>query len=127
MNYENTEEINDREQKRLGSKPNIDNLEPGVVDQIPAFKIKDRIIAERYSSCLENNHWLDTRTYTVLSIQEDGTVMCMDDELRHTAILNYKSKYCTIKLCPKNAPPAATMYTKKGRGRPKGSRNKPKI
>ncbi len=134
-----------REQKRLARKPNIDHLPNATVvlddnSILPLFDAGDRIIAERHVSFLWGHPWLDTRVYTVKSINDEkGEVHCIDDELQHYACIGYKHPFTRIKLCPKKGNPFTVPKVKnagaglpdatgkpKRRGRPKGSKNRPK-
>lgn len=132
-----------REQKRLARRPNIDHLPNGtavLVDGtiLPLFDVGDKIIAERHISFLQGHPWLDTRVYTVRSIDDEtGAVHCSDDELLHYACIGFKHPFTRIKLCPKKGNPFKAPKVekpkvelppgeKKRRGRPKGSKNRPK-
>lgn len=133
-----------REQKRLARKPRIDHLPDGVAllddgTVLPLFDVGDRIIAERHISFLQGHPWLDTRVYTVTSIDDEtGAVHCRDDELHHYACVGFKHPFTRIKLCPKKGNPfrapkeikppvqPTAPGEKKRRGRPKGSKNRPK-
>lgn len=132
-----------REQRRLSKKPKIDHLPDGVAHlddgtTVPLFDVGDKIIAERHISFLQGHPWLDTRVYTVRSIDDDkGIVHCSDDELLHYACVGFKHPFTRIKLAPKKgnpfkAPkpekpkPELAPGEKKRRGRPKGSKNRPK-
>lgn len=136
-----------REQKRLARKPNIDHLVDGTVtmdngELLPLFDVGDTIVAERHISLMPGHPWLDTRVYVVNRIDDEtGAIHCTDPEYHHYACIGYKSPFTRIKLCPKGtnpfkapkaekpaAAPAAdgSPAPKKGRGRPKGSKNRPK-
>lgn len=132
-----------REQKRLSKRPNIDHLPNGTVvlddgSILPLFDVGDRIIAERHISFLNGHPWLDTRVYLVKSIDDDtGAVHCFDEELHHYACVGFKHPFTRIKLCPKKGNPFKAPKVektkvelppgeKKRRGRPKGSKNRPK-
>ncbi len=134
------------EERRLSKKPNIDHLENGVtwvneLGVVPLFGVGDRIIAERHLSILDDHRWLDTRIYIVQSIDDDlGVVHCQDEEQRHYACVGFKHPYTKIKLVPKRGNPwkaskiekprqidgvsQGDSAKKKGRGRPKGSKNR---
>lgn len=161
-----------KEQKRVAGKQDISHLEPGVQREPrgmsdydlprPLFEVGSRVVGERYSSSLAGNPWLDTRVYVVKKIDDvTGDVTCLDEELRHSAFLNYKRPdHCVIKLAPKrgnpfrkpsafekkvaaevakenddsghtsapknSAPSGQPTLAKRGRGRPPGSKNRPK-
>lgn len=133
-----------REQKRLARKPNIDHLPDGTVlmdngEILPLFDVGDRIIVERLASCLFGLPWLDTRVYQVTKINDEtGQVDCIDPEFHHYACVGFKSPHQRFKLCPQKGNPFAAPKKvqppkqelapgeKKRRGRPKGSKNRPK-
>lgn len=132
-----------REQRRLSKKPKIDHLPDGVANLddgtiVPLFDVGDKIIAERHISFLQGHPWLDTRSYTVRSIDDDkGIVHCSDDELLHYAAIGFKHPFTRIKLAPKKGNPFKAPKPEKPkqelapgqvkrRGRPKGSKNRPK-
>lgn len=133
-----------REQKRLARKPNIDHLQDGTIitkdgDVVPLFDVGDRIVVERLASCLIGLPWLDTRVYLVQRINDDtGQVDCIDPEFHHYACVGFKSPYQKFKLCPAKGNPFTVPKKitapkqelapgeKKRRGRPKGSKNRPK-
>lgn len=132
-----------REQKRLSRKPRIDHLKDGTVmlddgTVLPLFEVGDRIVAERHISFLQGHPWLDTRTYVVRDINDEtGEVHCTDEEMRHYACVGFKHPFTRIKLAPKKGNPflvpkvekpkaAPQADGTKRRGRPKGSKNRPK-
>ena len=95
-----------REKQRLEKKPNVDHFELGIAyDEVsgvytPLFEPGSKIVAERYASCLPGNPWLDTRVYTVLSVDdpEPGVVHCFEDEVKHHAFLGYSHPHTVIRL-----------------------------
>lgn len=132
-----------REQRRLSRKPRIDHLMDGTATLpdgtiIPLFDVGDRIVAERHISFLNGNPWLDTRVYVVRSIDDDtGAVHCTDEEMLHYACVGFKTPTTRIKLAAKKGDPFKVPKVakvqpelkpgeKKRRGRPKGSKNRPK-
>jgi hypothetical protein len=145
-----------REQKRLSRKPSIDHLKDGVLATddglggkmfVPVFDVGDRIVVERHSQLLPGNPWLDTRVYLVKDIHDEGgLVHCWDEELQHYACMAFdRPDVQRIKLPPKRGNPFRAPRAsdgkplqnssvlrgedapkKKGRGRPKGSKNRPK-
>lgn len=133
-----------REQRRLSKKPRIDHLRDGTATLadgtvIPLFDVGDRVVAERHSSFLSGGPWLDTRTYVVRSIDDDtGVVHCTDEETQHHACIGFKHPHTRIKLAPRRGDPFRVPRAekteraqdaageKKKRGRPRGSKNRPK-
>lgn len=132
-----------REQRRLAKKPKIDHLQDGTATLddgtiLPLFDVGDTIIAERHISFAADHPWLDTRLYTVRSIDDEkGIVHCTDVELVHYACIGFKHPHTRIKLAPKRGNPFKAPKVekvqvelppgeKKKRGRPKGSKNRPK-
>lgn len=144
------------ENKRLARRPDTDHLKPGTVqgpdgEIYPLFNAGDKIIVERSCSFLPGNPWLDTYVYEVLSIDDHtGVVQCLDHELGHRSAVSFKSQFQKVFLCPKKGNPftetakklaakedarrgeagkdgtPADPQVKKGRGRPKGTKNRPK-
>ncbi len=140
-----------REERRLAKKPKINHLKSGVLtdpetgDKLPVFDIGDRIIVERCSMLLSGSPWLDTRLYEVRWIDdESGAVHCCDPEFMHHAVISFKSPFHRIVIPPvrgnpfavprgrsaqtpgEGLPVAIGTPAKRGRGRPKGSKNRAK-
>jgi hypothetical protein len=135
-------------QKR--DKPDISSLEDalevgddGSVKFLPA--VGGKVVIER---CVEDGQWLDTNLYTVTAIDEEtGALRLIRDEFGHNAMSNYIEgilRGYVFKLPPKKGPivkrkiragkkmkptltvPSDPNAPKKVRGRPKGSKNRPK-
>lgn len=135
-----------RELNRLSKRPRIDHLQPGTVtdpetgERLPLFDLGDRIIVERCTDLLKGVPWLDTRLYVVVHIDDDtGAVRCTDPEFNHQAVVSFKSPFHRIVIPPPRGNPFAAPRTrqapvndgpkpegKRGRGRPKGTKNRPK-
>jgi hypothetical protein len=140
----------ERQARRLAKKPTIDHLEPGTVTMedgtvLPLFDVGSRIVVERYISW-DLSQWLDTRVYKVVSIDDDsGLVRCLDEEANHNAIVGFKSHGQTFKMAPLRGDPFTAPKVKnagremgllngqapqnggqKRRGRPPGSKNRPR-
>jgi hypothetical protein len=142
------------EKKRLAKKPDVDHLKPGTIttdegDIVPLFGPGDKIIVERNCSFLEGTPWLDTVIYRVVAIDdESGLITCLNDELGHNSAVSFKSPHQKVFLCPLKGNPftegAKKLMAKEsakektpitgniavvksgGRGRPKGTKNRPK-
>jgi hypothetical protein len=140
------------------SKP----ITPPTIDHLPDAVIKDpmgrltllagpgdKLVIERVASILAHKPWLDTKTYTVESVEEStGIVHLWDEDLYRNSSTNYitgiasgyRFKLATAKGAkigqrkrgrPRKNPetpttPAPTNTTPKKRGRPKGAKNRPK-
>lgn len=128
-------------------RPNIDHLKDAVHVMedgscLPLFDVGDRIVVDRRTKLLDGLPWLETIVGKVRSIDDDsGLVTIWDEEsdqrnpaCRYT---NFKDNLHIFKLAPvkgnpfdppppekKAAPPKDP--NRKGRGRPKGSKNRPK-
>lgn len=143
-----------RKLRRLARRPSIDHLDPGIRRVlgpkdpetglcseilVPMFDVGERIVVERFLSWA-TDEWLDTRIYRVCSIDDEtGVVKCIDEEANHHACVGFKHPGQTFKLCPAKGDPFAVPKVKnagrersdpnepaKKRGRPKGSKNRPK-
>ena len=110
----------------------------------PLFNVGDRIIVERFVSW-QLDEWLDTRVYQVREIDDEtGFVKCLDVEANHHAVVGFKHPGQTFKLCAQKGDPFQAPKVKnagahlpsltgkpsapgeKRRGRPPGSKNRPK-
>ena len=89
--------LNDVQKKQPHSdkKPDISKYEDAVAELpngsfVAMFDIGDQIIIERYATCISTCPWLDTRTYTVLDINDDnGDIHLWHDESRLRFMGNY--------------------------------------
>jgi hypothetical protein len=118
-------EMSAKEAHRLATRPNIDDLMDAVVRddlgrQVLLVKPGEKLIVERFATILPGRPWLDTKTYTVQTIDEaTGRVHLWDDELQRTALTDYiggtKVGY-RFKLPIKGRP---AVSNKRKRGRPK--------
>lgn len=142
-----------KERARLASRPNLDALPDAVVKDdmgrmILLTRPGERLIVERFATVLPGRPWLDTKAYTVTSIDEvSGVVHLWDDALQRQAMTNYidairhgyRLKLTTRGMNissqrkrgrPKKMQTAAPVQQatapeeKRGRGRPKGSKNR---
>lgn len=143
---------NVREQRRLARRPSIEHLENGTVTLedgliLPLFAAGDRIVVERFLSW-SLNYWLDTKIYRVREIDDDtGVVKCIDEEHGTLANIGFKHPGQNVKLVPGRGDPFnpakarkelaakqkaqfnkenGIVEKKRGRGRPAGSKNRPK-
>jgi hypothetical protein len=147
-----------KEAARIANRPVIDDLPDAVTRDamgrlVLLARPGDKLVVERFATVLPGKPWLDTKTYTVHSIDEaTGRVHLWDDELQRVALTDYiggtKVGY-RFKLPIKGRPvvaskkkrgrprkiqpittPADTSTTatetSKRRGRPKGSKNRSK-
>lgn len=134
--------------KKAVSKPDISRLPDAIVGGIPQFGPGDKIVIERYCSFLKGCPYLDTRTYRVVDVDAfTGKMHLYDDALNQNAVDNWKTGIKTgniYKLAvgnvvstkrkrgrprknPIEAPkPVDANVPKRGRGRPKGVKNRAK-
>ena len=148
-----------KEAHRLATRPAIDDLVDAVVkDELGRMVLLarpgEKLIVERFATILPGRPWLDTKTYTVQSVDEaTGRVNLWDDDLQRYAFTDYvagvKAGY-RFKLPVKGrkisskrkrgrprkvvaasaaaAQPVAVAAdgtpVKRGRGRPKGAKNR---
>lgn len=132
----------------VANKPDISRLPDAFLNGRPSFTEGDKIVIERHVSFLANRPYLDTKTYKVRSINTDtGNLWLWDEQLQQSASDNYKAGLasgCRIykvamgynvstkkkrgrprKEKPIDAaPPVVAPEQKRGRGRPKGSKNR---
>lgn len=142
-----------KERARLASRPNLDALPDAVVKDdmgrmILLTRPGERLIVERFATVLPGRPWLDTKAYTVTSIDEvSGVVHLWDDSLQRQAMTNYidairhgyrlklTARGMNISSQRKRGRPkkmqtvapvqqATAPEEKRGRGRPKGSKNR---
>lgn len=114
-----------KEAARIASRPAIDDLPDAVTRDtmgrlVLLARPGDKLVVERYATVLPGKPWLDTKTYTVQTIDEaTGRVHLWDDELQRVALTDYiggtKAGY-RFKLPIKGRP---TVASKKKRGRPR--------
>jgi len=135
--------------KAAVNKPDISRLPDAVVGGVAQFKEGDKIVIERYCSFLKGRPYLDTKTYRVVRHDEfTGRLHLFDEQLEQNAIMNWKEglrhgtvfKLATGKVDvstkkkrgrPRKNPVEDVKEVdpnapKRGRGRPKGAKNRPK-
>ena len=135
--------------KAAVNKPDISRLPEAVVGGVAQFKEGDKIVIERYCSFLKGRPYLDTKTYRVVRHDEfTGRLHLFDEQLEQNAIMNWKEglrhgtvfKLATGKVDvstkkkrgrPRKNPVEDVKEVdpnapKRGRGRPKGAKNRPK-
>lgn len=142
----------ERKARWLQRRPNIDHLRSGVVTTtiegvqtvLPLFDVGDRIVVDVSTTFLKGDPWLYTLVGKVRAIDDDSGVVQVWDEdtdgrnpmLRH---VNVKDPLMVFKLAPTRGNPFDATYAvrtpkpalkpgemRRGRGRPKGSHNRPK-
>lgn len=143
-----------KERARLASRPNLDGLPDAVVRDdmgrmVLLTRPGERLIVERFATILPGRPWLDTKVYTVSSIDEvSGVVHLWDDALQRQAMTNYidaikqgyrlkltargmnissqrkRGRPKKIKLQPTQQAEPQQEGEKRGRGRPKGAKNR---
>lgn len=130
------------------NKPDVSRLPDAVVAGIPQFKTGDKLVVERYATVLPGRPYLDTKTYKVIEVNpSSGFVRLYDEAIHQFASTNFldglRAGY-VYKLAMGNAvttkrkrgrprknpvvetPKVASTEPKRGRGRPKGSKNRDK-
>jgi hypothetical protein len=147
-----------KEAHRLATRPNIDDMVDAVAKDdlgrpILLAKPGEKLIVERFATILRGRPWLDTKTYTIQSIDEaTGKVHLWDDELQRTALTDYiggtaagyrfklpikgraissaRKRGRPKKVVPVTQQPVVQPQeqgeVKRGRGRPKGVKNRDK-
>lgn len=139
--------------RRVVSKPDISGLPDATTAGIPNFDAGDKIVIERYASFLKGNPYLDTRTYTVMTLDTfSGRLGLYDESVSQFASANFIRDIRSgnvFKLAdghtvstkkkrgrPRKGPMLSATETaaaaalaaatpKRGRGRPKGVKNRP--
>jgi hypothetical protein len=133
-------------------KPDISHLAAATVTDesglvLPLFDVNDRIVIERHASMLDGRPWLDTQTYVVQSIDDEtGDLRLWNPDLSQFALGNFRTgpaRGDDYRLADGSGPVvgkrkrgrprkrpvhlvAQQGEKKRGRGRPKGSKNRPK-
>lgn len=153
---ETIEELADveaRDAARMANRPMIDHLPDAIErDEFGRLVLRaqpgEKIIIERWASCLKTRPWLDTKTYTILTIDEaTGVVRLWDDDLQRTAMSDYvkgtkvgyrfklptrkgmnigKKRRGRPKKNPTDAPVEKVESAPKKRGRPAGAKSRSK-
>lgn len=104
--------------RKATSKPDISKLPEATTGGIPNFEPGDKIIIERYASFLKGNPYLDTRTYTVMTLDTfSGRLGLYDEAVSQFASANFIRDIRSgnvFKLADGH-----TVSTKKKRGRPR--------
>jgi hypothetical protein len=102
------------------NKPDISGLRDALDEEgNPLYIVGDRIVVERYGHIGGRQHYLETRTYRVDSInQENGNVWLFDVSLHQHAGDNFKTGPRGGNVY-KFAAGTSTVLTKKRRGRPR--------
>jgi len=154
IDFETPSDIVSSEAVTLGTrkpvvKPDISKLPDAVVGGVAQFKEGDKLVIERYSSFLTGKPYLDTKTYRVVRHDEfTGRPHLFDEQLEQNAIMNWKEglrhgtvfKLATRKVDistkkkrgrPRKNPVEEVKAVdpnapKRGRGRPKGAKNRDK-
>ena len=139
--------------KREARRPDVSSF-PDALDAEgkPLFRAGDRVVVERRSVILSGSPWIDTKVYRVLGVDQDsGNVRFYDEQINQFASSNYRTasaRGSVFKLLPTGArtdnlgkrkrgrprkEPVAgaevkpvSTEPKRGRGRPKGVKNRPK-
>jgi hypothetical protein len=132
-------------------RPSIDHLKDGVVEvegtMVPLFNVGDRIVVDCCTNLLKNSPWLETIVGRVRSIDDDTGLVSVFDEasdVRSPVVrwASFKDGLHTLKLAPARGNPLAAPEPtsrpektsrfddqgnpKRGKGRPRGSKNRPK-
>lgn len=114
------EDLTLAEEKRLANRPTIDHFEDAISpDGSPKFTVGDRIIVEMV---LPSGRWLETRNGIVKSINADnGDIGLLDTDVRQMFYSNFvkgPSRGYRFKLVPKTTVNGRVALTKR-RGRPR--------
>jgi len=142
----------ERRQRWLARRQPIDHLKPGVITTVldgvtttlPLFDIGDRIVADVSTTLLRGNPWIYTLVGKVRSIDDDtGLVTLWDEDTDRrnpmTRYVSMRDPLIILKIAPTRGNPFDTTHVvkprpvdlkpgevKRGRGRPAGSKNRPK-
>lgn len=84
----------EKERARLANKPIIDHLDDAFEgtgkDRTFVVPRGEKVIVERVATVLSGTPWLDTKVYTVISIDGvTGNVTLRDEEAEHNTLVNY--------------------------------------
>lgn len=117
----------ERMKKHLAKRPNIDHL-PDAVKKNPdgtfefLVPVEQRVVMERYASCLKGAPWLDTRVYSVLSAEAGGTLNLYEDDTGRRVITDFVRGVTEFGYRFKRAPLRGNPFESKRRGRPKSAK-----
>ncbi len=149
LNEEASFSAEQRKQRWLARRPRIDHLKDGVIfppgtsDALPLFDVGDRIVVDVSTVHLKGSPWLETLVGKVRTIDDDtGLVTLWDEDSDQrnpmTRYVSVREPLCIFKLAPAKGNPfdaskaarvvkvLAPGEVKRGRGRPPGSKNRPK-
>ena len=138
-----------RHQRWQSKRPSLSHLQPGTATAngitLPLFDIGDRIVVDCSTDMLKNRPWLETIVGRVKDIDDEtGLVSIIDEEsdprLPIVRYGRFNSDLFQFFLAPAKGNPLAAPVSaradakevaplppgKRRRGRPKGSKNKPK-
>jgi hypothetical protein len=135
-----------RFQRWQSKRPPIDHLIDAIAATseglVPLFDIGDRIVVDCRTDLLQGTPWLETIVGKVRTIDDETGLVTINDEdsdykLPKVRYVSFKRALYTFRLAPTKGnpfePPAPPkpekpqrMPGQKGRGRPRGSKNRPK-
>lgn len=98
-----------------------DAFEPGFDGvPLPKFTVGGKIVLERYATTLPKRQWLSTNTYIVEDINyETGTLKLWDPSLQRFELSNWRTALSKHGFVYKLAPAHGVVGKKRGRGRPR--------
>jgi len=109
-------------EEAAASKPDISRLKPAIVDGWPVFVEGDKIIIERYCTLIKGRPYLDTITYRVMKVDlVTGKVNLFNEELRHHAMDNWRHGIrwgYVYKFAPEKGVSVTLLKGMRKRGRP---------
>lgn len=76
--------------ERAASRPYIDHLDDAIVEGVFMVPVGKKVVIERYYDAKGQMSWLDTRSYTVVSVNAaNGDLRLFDNDVLQTANSNY--------------------------------------
>jgi len=136
----------ERHQRWQSKRPPIEHLKDGIAvlgdgSSVVLFDVGDRIVVDTRTSLLKGLPWLETIVGRVRSIDDDTGMVSLYDEdsdfrSPRARWASFKDGLACFKLAPaKGSPfivtevkvqPTVPQPGKRGKGRPKGTKNRPK-
>lgn len=71
--------------------PNIDDLKDAIVNDELILAEGDKIVIEKWCCTPQNRHWMNTATYIIVKLWENGDMSLIDISKKCAAMANWKT------------------------------------